>query len=118
MNVLASILRTVVPLLAGWILTVTGAVGVKVDSVAVAGGVTAALTLTYYIVFRILELLAARIGWEPLRLAAGLALGWARPPAYQAFAKPGQVVIQFQGSPDLEKFRETFTKLNRRTDTP
>ncbi|MFE7514401.1 hypothetical protein ACFU8I_24705 [Streptomyces sp. NPDC057540] len=82
MNVLASLLRTVVPLLAGWILTVTGAVGLETDSVALAGGITAALTVAYYIVFRVLEVLAARIGWEPLRLIAGLLLGWARPPAY------------------------------------
>ncbi|NML55655.1 hypothetical protein HHL19_36450 [Streptomyces sp. R302] len=83
MNVLASILRTVVPVLAGWVLTVTGAVGVKVDSAALAGGITAAVTLVYYTVLRALEAGAERIGWEPLRLIAGLLLGWARPPAYE-----------------------------------
>ncbi|MFB7031701.1 MULTISPECIES: hypothetical protein [unclassified Streptomyces] len=83
MNLLASLLRTAVPLLAGWILTVTGALGIEVDSVAVAGGITAAVTLVYYVLFRLAEVLAARIGWEPGRLVAGLLLGWARPPAYE-----------------------------------
>ncbi|MET9953498.1 hypothetical protein ABZ135_18375 [Streptomyces sp. NPDC006339] len=82
MNLLASVLRTAVPLLAGWILTVTGALGIEADQAAVVGGVTAAVTLAYYVVLRLAELGAERIGWEPLRLAAGLLLGWARPPAY------------------------------------
>ncbi|MFF2774868.1 hypothetical protein ACFVU3_08155 [Streptomyces sp. NPDC058052] len=108
MNVLASILRTVVPLLAGWILTVTGAVGVEVDSAAVAGGVTAALTLAYYIVFRVLEVLAGHIGWEPLRLVAGLVLGWARPPAYE---KPGKPLKMSVNPGDPAEFVEFFKKV-------
>ncbi|MFE6223338.1 hypothetical protein [Streptomyces sp. NPDC057854] len=83
MNLLASILRTVVPLLAGWILTVTGAVGAEVDSTALAGGITAAVTLVYYVALRAAEAGAERIGWEPLRLVSGILLGWARPPAYE-----------------------------------
>ncbi|MFE7947423.1 hypothetical protein [Streptomyces sp. NPDC057426] len=84
MNLLASLLRTVVPLLAGWFLTVTGALGIDVDSTAVAGGITVAVTAAYYALLRLAEEAAARIGWEPLRLVAGLLLGWARPPEYQA----------------------------------
>ncbi|MBB4987504.1 hypothetical protein [Streptomyces nymphaeiformis] len=83
MNLLASVLRTVVPLLAGWILTVTGALGIEADSTVVAGGITAAVTLAYYTLLRLAEELASRIGWEPGRLIAGLFLGWARPPAYE-----------------------------------
>ncbi|MEV7282883.1 hypothetical protein [Streptomyces sp. NPDC093111] len=83
-NLFASVLRTAVPLTAGWILTVTGALGIETDSKAVTGGVTAAVTLAYYVLFRLAELAADRIGWEPARLIAGLALGWARPPEYQA----------------------------------
>ncbi|WP_327162871.1 hypothetical protein [Streptomyces zaomyceticus] len=83
MNLLASILRTVVPLLAGWVLTVTGALGIETDSGAVTGGIAAAVTLVYYVLLRVAELGAARIGWEPGRLIAGLLLGWARPPQYE-----------------------------------
>lgn len=84
MNLLASLLRTAVPLLAGWVLTVTGALGIEVNSVAVAGGITAAVTLAYYVLLRLAEVGAARIGFEPLRLVAGIFLGWARPPSYKA----------------------------------
>ncbi|MBA4865901.1 hypothetical protein H1V43_32065 [Streptomyces sp. PSKA54] len=79
-----SVLRTVVPLLAGWVLTVTGALGIEADSTAVAGGTTVLVTGAYYVVFRLLEDLAGRLRWEPLRVASGLLLGWARPPQYAA----------------------------------
>ncbi|MFD8233986.1 hypothetical protein ACFV20_19160 [Streptomyces sp. NPDC059696] len=77
-----SVMRTVVPLLVGWVLSVTGALGIEADSVAVASGVTVLVTGVYYLVFRALEQVAARLEWEPVRVAAGLLLGWARPPAY------------------------------------
>ncbi|TFE42580.1 hypothetical protein E3E14_25330 [Streptomyces sp. ICN441] len=70
------------PLLVGWVLTVTGALGIEADSVAIAGGVTAAVTAVYYLLLRLAEQAAARLQWEPLRVAAGLLLGWARPPEY------------------------------------
>lgn len=82
MNLFASLLRTVVPLLAGWVLTVTGALGLDVDSATVAGGVTAAVTAVYYLLFRLVEEAAGRLGWQPVRLLAGVLLGWARPPQY------------------------------------
>lgn len=97
MNLLASLLRTVVPLLAGWILTVTGALGIETDSTAVAGGITAAITLAYYILLRLAELGAARIGWEPARLAAGILLGWVRPPEYEKPGHTAPVRIHFDG---------------------
>ena len=83
-----SVLRTAVPLLVGWIVTGTGALGVHVDSTTVAGGVTAAVALAYYLLFRILESAATHLSWEPLRVAAGLLLGWARPPHYDGGAAP------------------------------
>lgn len=83
MNLLASLLRTVVPLLAGWVLTVTGALGIEADSTAVAGGITVLVTAVYYLVLRLAEAAAIRLRWEPLRLVAGLLLGWARPPQYK-----------------------------------
>lgn len=82
MNLLASILRTAVPLLAGYLLTVTGLLGLDVDSTQAAALVTAAVTAAYYLLLRLAEQAAARIGWEPARYAAGLLLGWARSPEY------------------------------------
>jgi hypothetical protein len=93
MNLLASLLRTVVPLLAGWVLTVTGALGIEAEDAAVAGGVTVAVSAVYYLLLRLAEEGAARIGWEPLRLVAGLLLGWARAPEYQAPAVTAPVRI-------------------------
>ncbi|MFI0825733.1 hypothetical protein ACH4Q7_14895 [Streptomyces roseolus] len=117
MNLLASTLRTVVPLLVGWILTVTGAVGVEVDSAAVAGGVTAAVTLVYYVVLRAAEVGAERIGWEPLRLVAGLLLGWARPPQYVPPASSQRVTVNFGGDPgDFTEFLRKVTADPRHRD--
>lgn len=66
----------------GWIVTAAGALGVDADSQAVAGAVTAAVAAVYYAVFRAVEHLAGRLGWEPLRMVAGVLLGFARPPEY------------------------------------
>lgn len=90
-----SVMRTLVPLLVGWVLTVTGALGVHADSTAVAGGVTTLVTGVYYLVFRLLEQAATRLSWEPVRMLAGMLLGWARPPQYDgesAAAGTGSVV--------------------------
>lgn len=111
MNLFVSVLRTAVPLLAGWILTVTGAVGIETDQPALVGGVTASLTLAYYLVFRLLELAAARIGWEPARLIAGLLLGWARPPKYEA-RSGGTVTVDL--TLDDGAIREAMDQLIRR----
>ncbi|MDV5147172.1 hypothetical protein R1T08_24095 [Streptomyces sp. SBC-4] len=113
MNLLASLLRTAVPLLAGWILTVTGALGIETDSTAVTGGITAAISLAYYVLLRLAELGAARIGWEPGRLVAGLLLGWARPPAYEKPAEARQVVIAIDGSVTTEALTEAMRRLVR-----
>ncbi|MFC8276243.1 hypothetical protein ACFUJR_27680 [Streptomyces sp. NPDC057271] len=110
MNLLASLLRTIVPLLAGWVLTVTGALGIDVDSTAVAGGITVAVTAAYYALLRLAEEAAARIGWEPLRLVAGLLLGWARPPEYQA--PTGTVPVRLRL--DKEAMHTDFVEALRR----
>lgn len=86
MNLFASVLRTVVPLFAGWLLTATGALGIDVTSEAMAGGVTVVVAAVYHALFRGLEDAAVRLRWEPLRLVAGALLGWARPPEYPAKA--------------------------------
>lgn len=82
-NVFASYMRTLVPYGVALVLTATGWLGIPVDSEAAAGVVSLGLAAAYYAVFRGLEALAARMAWRPLQLAAGVLLGWARPPAYE-----------------------------------
>lgn len=82
---LPSILRTVVPLLAGWAITTLSGLGLDADSTAVAGGTTVAVSSVYYVAFRLVERLAEKLGrpiW--LRTTAGLLLGYARPPRYKS----------------------------------
>ncbi|TLQ45746.1 hypothetical protein [Streptomyces marianii] len=98
LNLLASLLRTVVPVLAGAILTLTGALGIPVDSAQVAVIVTAALTAAYYLVFRLAEQATARLRWERLRRIAGVLLGWARPPQYKEPPPAGTVQVPRLGS--------------------
>lgn len=82
-NLFVSFLRTVVPLAAGVVLGWAARLGLDLDDDQVTTYVTAALTAGYYILFRLLEDLAERMAWRPLQLLAGIALGWARPPAYE-----------------------------------
>lgn len=77
-----SFMRTVVPLVAGWLISLAVWAGVDVDSQAVVTAVTLALTVAYYAIFRVLELLGQRARGDLLQKLAGLALGWARPPQY------------------------------------
>lgn len=86
MNLFASILRTVVPIVVGLVLGLAARVGLDLDDATVTAYVTAGLTAGYYALWRALEELAGRIGWEPLRLVAGVLLGWARPPEYEKSA--------------------------------
>lgn len=88
MNVLVSLLRTVVPLLVGWVVTATDALDLDVSSTTATAAVTALITAVYYLVFRMVEEAAARIGNETVRKLAGLALGYARPPEYKSTPAP------------------------------
>jgi hypothetical protein len=82
---LPSILRTVVPLLAGWAITVLSGIGLSADSTAVAGGVTVAVAAVYYLAFRVIERLTEKFrGPAWLMMAVGLLLGYARPPRYES----------------------------------
>jgi len=81
-NLFVSLMRTLVPYGVALVLTATGWLGIPVDSEAAAGAVSLALGAAYYAVFRLLEELAERLSWGPLRILAGIALGWARPPQY------------------------------------
>lgn len=77
-----SSMRTIVPLGAALVVSWTGRLGIPVDSDAAAAAVALGSAGLYYLLFRGLEWLAERMAWRPLQIAAGLLLGWARPPAY------------------------------------
>lgn len=81
---LPSLLRTVVPLVAGWLIVTLGHVGFSLDSDSAQAAVTAAVSAAYYLLFRIVERAAEHFGGPAwLQGAAGALLGWARPPHYQ-----------------------------------
>lgn len=82
-NLFTSLMRTVVPIVAGLLLGLAARVGLDLDDATATAYVTAGLTAGYYALWRTLEELAGRIGWEPLRTLAGLLLGWAKPPQYE-----------------------------------
>lgn len=89
MNLFVSTMRTVVPLAVGLVLAVTGWLGLDIDGESAAAAVTAVVAAVYYMVFRVLEAWAGRLGWEPLRMLAGALLGWARPPEYDGIRLEG-----------------------------
>lgn len=80
-----SAMRTAVPLVAGWLLTLAARAGFDIDSATVTGAVTVALAFAYYLVFRLLEVIGERLNGTALQGLAGVFLGWARPPAYPKF---------------------------------
>jgi hypothetical protein len=80
-----STMRTAVPLVAGWLLTLAASAGLDLDSTAATGAVTIVLALVYYLAFRLLELVGQRSNGTVLQNIAGVLLGWARPPAYPKF---------------------------------
>ena len=82
-NLFISTMRMLVPLVAGAVLSLTGHLGIPVDSEDAVTVVTLGLAGAYYLAFRGLEELAERMAWRPLQMAAGVLLGWARPPAYE-----------------------------------
>ncbi|MEU3255903.1 hypothetical protein [Streptomyces sp. NPDC006997] len=92
-NLFTSYMRTLVPYGVALVLTATGWLGIPVDSTAAAGAVSLGLGAAYYAAFRGLEHLADRMAWQPVRLAAGMLLGWARPPEYE---KPVTVPVRLK----------------------
>ncbi|WP_432135882.1 hypothetical protein [Streptomyces sp. bgisy154] len=105
-SLFVSYMRTLVPYGVALVLTATGWLGIPVDSTAAAGAVSLGLGAAYYAAFRGLEWVAERMAWEPLRLAAGLLLGWARPPAYE---RPGQARVTVR-LPDGDRTFEDFLR--------
>ncbi|WP_405909534.1 hypothetical protein OG742_37030 [Streptomyces sp. NBC_00828] len=77
-----STMRTVVPLVAGWLLSLAAWAGFSVESEQAVSAVTLVLALAYYAVFRLLEVVGTKLRGNTLQRAAGFLLGWARPPAY------------------------------------
>jgi hypothetical protein len=92
-NLFVSVMRTLVPLVAGLVLTWAVQLGLDLDEATTTPYVTAALTAAYYLVFRGLEEAAERLAWQPLQTLAGVLLGWARPPQY---VKPITAPIRLQ----------------------
>lgn len=84
MDLFASMMRTLVPAVAGLLGGWAARAGLSIDSATMTAVVTTAATAAYYSAFRLLESWAGRVGWAPLRTAAGVLLGWARPPEYPA----------------------------------
>ncbi|MFB7424754.1 hypothetical protein ACFC0K_15925 [Streptomyces hydrogenans] len=71
---LLSVVRTVAPIAAGWLITQALRLGVTIEPGPVESLVTGAFAALYYAAFRFAELkLSPRLGWL---------LGWARPPEY------------------------------------
>lgn len=79
-SVFPSVMRTVVPLVAGVIITLLAHIGVDFGSEVTTSVVTAVLAGAYYTAFRLLERLAPT-GGKAEKLF-GLLLGFARPPVY------------------------------------
>jgi hypothetical protein len=113
-NLFVSYMRTLVPYGVALVLTGTGWLGIPVDSTTAAGAVSLGLGAAYYAVFRGLEELAERMAWRPLQLAAGMLLGWARPPAYD---KPAMVPIHLQVDKEHfdQELQKTLAALRRAT---
>ncbi|CAM5476273.1 MULTISPECIES: hypothetical protein [Streptomyces] len=82
---LPSLLRTVVPLVAGWIIVAVTHLGFGLDSNTAQAAVTLAVAGAYYLVFRLVERVAERVAWPVwIKGAAGALLGYARPPKYRS----------------------------------
>lgn len=77
-DTLASLWRTVVPMIVGALIATLAHVGLHVDSGAATAWLGGAFSAVYYALFRVLEAhVSARWGWL---------LGLARPPQYPAQA--------------------------------
>jgi hypothetical protein len=75
-----SLSRTVVPIVAGWVLTFLTGLGVDFSSTTVTSVVTAGFSAAYYLVFRLLERVSPE-GGAPEKIF-GVLLGYARRPEY------------------------------------
>lgn len=77
-DTLASLWRTVVPLIVGTLVAALAHAGIGIDSAAATAWLTGAFAAGYYALFRLLEAhVSPRFGWL---------LGLARPPQYPSTA--------------------------------
>lgn len=88
-SVFPSVMRTVVPLVVGVILTALARIGVDFSSEVVTSVVTAVAAGAYYTLFRLLERFAPTGG--KMERLFGLLLGFARPPVYPPSGTPASV---------------------------
>ncbi|QJD53978.1 membrane protein [Streptomyces phage Galactica] len=79
-SVFPSVMRTVVPLVVGWVVTALTSLGVDFGSERTTAVVTVVISAAYYTVFRLLEN-AAPTGGKAEKFF-GLLLGFVRPPVY------------------------------------
>lgn len=78
-NYLLSLVRTLAPIAAGWLITQALRLGVHLDGATIVSLLTAGFSAAYYAVFRWAELhISSRFGWL---------LGYATPPQYEGAAK-------------------------------
>jgi hypothetical protein len=90
-----SLLRTVVPLVAGWIIVALTGLGFSVDSNTAQTAIAFAVAGVYYLVFRLVERAAEKFrGPAWVKGAAGALLGYARPPRYKATDDVAELVRQ------------------------
>ena len=79
-SVFPSVMRTVVPLVVGWVITALTSLGVDFGSERTTAVVTVVISGAYYTLFRLLEH-ASPTGGKAEKFF-GLLLGFVRPPVY------------------------------------
>lgn len=80
MTFFVSFMRFTVPLVVGAIISAGARIGLDLDDAEVTAAVQVVVSAAYFAAFVQLERLAGRIGYARLRRAAGVLLGWVRPP--------------------------------------
>ncbi|MFF1348312.1 hypothetical protein ACFVZJ_20430 [Streptomyces sp. NPDC058322] len=92
---LPSVLRTFVPLLAGWIIVALTGLGFSVDSGSAQTAIAFAVAAAYYLLFRFVERAVEKFGGPAwVKVAAGALLGYARPPQYSSTDDAAELVRQ------------------------
>ncbi|MEU3782696.1 hypothetical protein [Streptomyces sp900129855] len=90
-----SVLRTVVPLVASWIIIALTGLGFSVDSNTAQTAIAFAVAGAYYVVFRVVERIVEKVGGPAwLKGAAGALLGYARPPRYKSTDDVAELIRQ------------------------
>ncbi|MFD7507906.1 hypothetical protein ACFV5N_00960 [Streptomyces sp. NPDC059853] len=80
MTFFVSFMRFFVPVIAGAVISGAARIGLDLDDAEVTAAVQVAVSAAYFAAFVQLERYASRIGYARLRRAAGVLLGWVRPP--------------------------------------